>query len=353
MMNPGILGKDSVIVSDQADGNTIYNKGYFGKPLSGGGLELDHYEALYLQETGRLDILNENHEVISKEGMMKEALKNDQDTAIRYSVYRDMRARGYVLKIAAKPADFRVFPRGGGPGKTPSRYWLIAFTETDPFVIDHIDAACTRISQIKKTLLVGLLDEEGDVTYYEVMKVALTGKGDHEPHGKKVKGTVFGDKCYLGQGGKHLHEGGFYGRISGDGLHLSLVETLYLMEKDLLTVYHGNTEETMDVRGLRDYADCIQNDFVLRYNTYRDLREKGLIPKTGFKYGTAYRCYAGVPDQHHADFMIQPVTEDFTCSWYDISRAVRVAHTVKKELVFARNLGDDSVSYVMIKRETP
>ncbi len=352
-MTVGILGKDNVIIHDQAEGNTIYNKGYFGTPLSGGGLKLDNYESLYLLAAGRLEIQYQDGRSITKEEMMKEALKNDPNIAIKYPVYRNMRSRGYTLKTSSKPADFRVFPRGGGPGKTPSEYWLIARAETDSFSIAEIEAACKRILQIKKSLLVGLLDEEGDVTYYEIMWTVLSGKGKDIDEHEKIEGTVFGDKCYVREGGKELHEFGFYGRESDDELQLSMVETLYLIEKKVLIVHHGSTGEEMDKTDIKNYADSIQNDFLLRYNVYKNLRERGLIPKTGFKYGTAYRCYLGEPEDHHADFMIQPVVENYACSWYDISRAVRVAHTVRKEFMLARSLSDMSVSYIRIKRKTP
>ncbi len=352
-MTVGILSKDKIIVHNQADGNTIYNKGYFGTPLSGGGIELDYYESLYLQATDRLEIRYQDGATITKEEMMKEALRGDPNIAVKYHVYRNMRSRGYILKTSSKPADFRVFPRGGGPGKTPSRYWLIARAETDSFSIEDIEEASIRLLQIKKSLLVGLLDEEGDVTYYEIMTAVLTGDGNDIEDYEKLEGTVFGDKCYVKEGGNKLHEFGFYGRKSDDELQLSMVETLYLLEKNVLNVHQGSSGELIDEMGLKEYADSIQNDFMLRYKVYKNLRERNLIPKTGFKYGTAYRCYLGEPEEHHADYMIQPVVGDYTCSWYDISRAVRVAHTVRKEFMFARNLPDQSVSYIRIKRETP
>lgn len=352
-MTTGILVEDGIVVPDQAEGNTIYNKGCYGDPLSGGGLELDHKEALYLQSCSRLEVVDDEGNVVSKEDLMRAALKKDQDLAVKYPVFKDMRSRGYIVKDAAKPADHRVFPRGGSPGKTPSKFWLISRAETDKFSIAEIEEACDRIFQLKKTLLVGILDEEGDVTYYEIMTTSMKGEG-YDTHTGVFRGIVFGDRCFLGTDGDTLHENGFYGRLSYGELQLTLVESLYLMEKGILEVEHGNSGNNMDAEILLDYADGLQKDFVLRYGIYRDLRDKGMIPKTGFKYGTTYRCYQGVPDKNHADFMVQPVEKDFVCSWYDVSRAVRVAHTVRKELVFARaGLDDSTVSYIKIKRSTP
>ena len=53
---PGRLFEGKVLVLDEADGSRLYNRGYFGNPLPGGGVELDLVEAAYLSETGKLDI---------------------------------------------------------------------------------------------------------------------------------------------------------------------------------------------------------------------------------------------------------------------------------------------------------
>ncbi len=351
-MATGALNDDRVIVSDQADGNTLYNKGYFGKPISGGGLELELYEALHLQESNRLNIIDENRSALTRNEMMKKLVIQEPRMVVKYPVYSEMRSRGYILKDASKPADFRVFPRGGGPGKSPSQYWLVSKAETDKFSIEEFQAISHRINQIKKQLITGLLDEEGDVTYYDITTIDLKGTAKKFHLEQSIKGTVFGDKCYLDEDGIPLHEQGFFGHQYNGGLQLSLVETLFLIEEGALTVKNGKTAKTMEQDTLWKYADDIQKDFPLRYAIYKDLRNRKMIPKTGFKYGTAFRSYVGNPDEYHAEFMIQPVEPEFTCSWYDVSRAVRVAHTVRKTFVFARNTKNGPV-YLRIKRKTP
>ncbi len=351
-MVTGILEEDKVIVSDEGDGNTLYNKGYFGKPMSGGGLELELYEALHLKESNRLDIQDVDGTELSRNQLMKKLVVMDPRMVVNYPVYSEMRSRGYILKSASKPADFRVFPRGGGPGKSPSQYWLVSKAETDTFSIKEFQDISHRIYQIKKKLITGLLDEEGDVTYYDISTIDLKGTTKKFQLNSPIEGIVFGDKCYLGEEGLTLHEQGFFGHEYDGGLQLSLVETLFLMEEDVLTVMEGKNAKPMDKASLKKYADNIQKDFPLRYTIYKDLRTRKMIPKTGFKYGTAFRCYVGNPDEYHAEFMIQPVEPEFTCSWYDVSRAVRVAHTVRKTFVFARNTKEGTV-YLRIKRQTP
>src|SRR3989442_15143601 len=52
----GELLDDRVIVDDPAEGSGGYNRGFFGTPRSGGGLELNLLEAVYLVEGGRLEL---------------------------------------------------------------------------------------------------------------------------------------------------------------------------------------------------------------------------------------------------------------------------------------------------------
>ncbi len=348
----GTLIEGKVIVEDKGDGNTLYNKGYYGKPLSGGGLELELHEALYLLESNRLEVIDTQGKILSRDQLIKVLVAKEPRMVVNYPVYSEMRSRGYILKEASKPADFRVFPRGGAPGKTPSQYWLVCKAETDKFSIEEFQELADRMLEIKKTLITGLLDEEGDVTYYNITTIVLNGKTDIIPPRSRINGTVHGDKCNTDSDGISLHEDGFFGHKQDQGIQLSLVETLFMLENDILKVTNGKTNDVMDEVSLQKYADKIQKDFPLRYAVYRDLRDRGLIPKTGFKYGTAFRCYAGRPGEHHAEYMIQPVDNDFACSWYDVSRAVRVAHTVRKNFLLARNT-NEGIIYLRIKRETP
>ncbi len=348
---PGILKNNKVIVEAEDEANRLYNKGYYGIPLSGGGLELDLFEARYLMDTDRLEIIDSTDTEVPSSMLINRSLSLQPKSSLLYPVYSDMRRRGYVLKKASSPADFRVFPRGGGPGKTPSKYWLVAYTETDKFLLSSIEEICKRIMKLKKDMLVATLDEEGDVTYYKISTIDLTGSTELETFTEQYQGIIYGDRCLV-KDAQELHDRFFFGRVIFDKVELSLIETYFLQDKGILTVIDGCTEEVMDKCTLQSYSSKKQKDYEVRYRVYKDMRERGLIPKTGFKYGTAFRCYLGDPDHHHAEYLIQPVGEEFECSRYDVSRAVRVAHSVRKYFAFARS-SDDAINYTKIERKTP
>src|SRR5437870_10433232 len=128
----GELVDDRVIVDDPAEASGVYNRGFFGSPRSGGGLELNLLEAVYLVEGGRLDIRRRGRTVSARE-LFRAASASIDAFEIRYPVYRDLRSRGYVVEARGGPVDFQVYPRGGAPKKTPSKDWVRALSERSLF----------------------------------------------------------------------------------------------------------------------------------------------------------------------------------------------------------------------------
>ena len=82
-----------------------------------------------------------------------------------------------------------------------------------------------------------------------------------------------------------LHEKSKFGKIEADFLHLSLIEACYLQEKARLNIYEN------DVKCSVGYLiDLIKGyDLYGKYIVYRDLKDRGYVIKTGFKYGTEFR----------------------------------------------------------------
>ncbi|MFO7792789.1 MAG: tRNA-intron lyase [Candidatus Saliniplasma sp.] len=348
---PGELEKTKVIVKDEKEGNRLYNKGYFGKPISGGGLELNLIEAIYLLEAKRLVVKDPDGKEISKKTLLRKAMEKDKRVDVLYQVYRDMRLRGYVLKKASDPADFRVYPRGGGPSKTPTKYWVKANLETDTFDIKDIEDMYNIIDKLNKRMIIGLLDLEGDVTYYKISTLVVNGKMK-KYDGNEIESVLNGYKCIIEEPDEILHEELFYGNIMDSYIEISLLEAIYLMECGYLNLKKGSDGPPITLKELKLYSSKMDDNFNLKYDIYKHLRDNHMVPKTGFKYGTAFRCYKGDPDNHHAEFIVEPVDNDFSTSWYNISKSVRVAHSVKKTFVYARDKKQEPV-YFKIERVTP
>ena len=161
----GSLREDGTVrFDDPAEAGQVYGKGFFGTPLSGGGLTLDRYEAVYLSEMGRVDLRGPSGRRVAWPTVFRRAVRSDPGFAVRYLVYRDLRQRGYVVRASPPPVAFSVLPRGGTLHKTPSRFWVEAISERVPFDLAHLFELAERAQSAKKLLLLGLVDEESDLT---------------------------------------------------------------------------------------------------------------------------------------------------------------------------------------------
>lgn len=348
----GELLEGRVVVHDSAEGSALHNRGFFGTPLPGGGLELNLLEAVYLVEAGRLDIRRRGKPVSTRE-LFRAASAAIGAFEIRYLVYRDLRARGYVVEAREGPVEFQVYPRGGAPKKTPSKYWVRALSERAVFDLAELLQRADEAASVRKTLLLGLVDEESDLTYYSVREARPRGHLSPTPRAAPVVVHYIGDRAVVidEAQAKSLHEAGFFGKMIGRRLQLSLLETAYLLKSGIVEVRNADTDRPIRLPRLVREAKAVQPDFELRLRAYEDLTRRGVISKTGFKYGSHFRAYEGDPDLHHAKYLVHVVPKGHRGAWPEISRAVRLAHGVKKQILFGE-VGD-GVRYVKLERVRP
>jgi tRNA-intron endonuclease len=93
-------------------------------------------------------------------------------------------------------------------------------------------------------------------------------------------------------------------------------------------------------------------NFEGKFLVYCDLKKRGLIVKTGFKFGSDFRGYAGNPDDIHAEYLIHVVDKNYKVVWSEMSRAIRLAHSVNKEIVFAI-VDSEKIFYIGFGRLRP
>ncbi len=348
----GELAEDRVVVADAAEGSALYNRGFFGRPLPGGGVELNLLEAVYLVEADRLDVRRQGRAVSARE-MFRAAGAAVDSFEIRYLVYRDLRQRGYVVEARGGPVDFQVYPRGGAPKKTPSKYWVRALSERAVFDLAELLERAEEAAGVRKTLLLGLVDEESDLTYYSVREAHPRGHRPKDARKNRIVVHFLGDRAVVidEEDGKALHAAGFFGKMIGRRLQLSLLETAYLLKEGLVEVRNAETDRPIRLARLVSEARAIQPDFELRLRAYEDLTDRGVISKTGFKYGSHFRAYEGDPETHHAKYLVHVVPKGHRGAWPEISRAVRLAHGVKKQILFGE-VGP-GVRYVKLERVRP
>ena len=103
------------------------------------------------------------------ESLMKKSVKSEPHFWVKYCVYKDMRNRGYIIKTALKfGADFRVYERGVKPGDDHAKWILYAVSERQQNSWHDFSSKNRVAHSTKKKLLLGVVDDESDVTYYEV-----------------------------------------------------------------------------------------------------------------------------------------------------------------------------------------
>ena len=155
------------VSSNSVEAFTLYKKSHFGEPI-GEKIQYSLLEALFLVEKNKMEIHHLGKKISLKE-LMKKAYKADKRIHIKYPVFRDLRNRGYVVKTALKfGADFRVYEKGASPGKKHAK-WVVFTDHESKRLTWHEFSAKNRVAHsTKKNLLLAILDDEGDVSYYEV-----------------------------------------------------------------------------------------------------------------------------------------------------------------------------------------
>lgn len=147
-------------------------------------------------------------------------------------------------------------------------------------------------------------------------------------------------------------------------LELDIVEAAYLLEKEKLKVFtkgEKKKKKNLQLKDLMEIGTEKVNMFHPSFIVYRDLRDRGYLCKTAFKFGAVFRVYErgvklkrGPKAPHeHTKFVLQPVAEESAFSLPEMSRAVRLAHNIRATFVWAVVDKDNDCTYYEIKRLTP
>lgn len=158
---------------------------------------------------------------------------------------------------------------------------------------------------------------------------------------------------------EQVYEPGFYGKLYPDRLELSLVEACLLLKRGRIAVLKDGQKMTFEQ--LYQHGCSVDERFPERFRVYEDLRERGLLVRTGFKFGCDFRVYErgvklkkGPKSQgEHTKWIVFAVPEDYTCGFQELSRAVRLAHNIRAKMLWAIVDNEGDVTYYEIVRKTP
>ncbi|MCL5984497.1 MAG: tRNA-intron lyase [Candidatus Thermoplasmatota archaeon] len=345
----------SVILEDRS-ASQLHSKGYYGVFGPRGSLTLNRTETLYLVEVGRLRVRSapEGKELSFRE-MLHTAEEAESGFEIPYLVYRDLRQRGYVVKSGIPGIDYGVLPRGGTYPSTPSLYWVKAISERSPFRLPDLVALLDQAQGARRKVLLGVVDEESDLTYYLARFVQPKGRHMAASGEREIEGMLLADRVTVFDKGavELLGTTEAYGSRIGERLELSLVEAAYLVGEGKLSLVDGRTLRPLSRKTFLTRASAIEKGLENLQHTYSDLRRNGLVPKTGFKYGAHFRAYEAEPSATHAKYLVHSVPPSFASSWPELSRAIRLAHGVKKSFLLSWRDEEDSQRYLNLQRIRP
>jgi tRNA-intron endonuclease len=320
----------------------FYDARGYGR-TDGEDIELAPVEAAHLLYRGDL---------ASVDGMgFREFLTSAACPDLAFLVYKDLRDRGFYLTPAREgwvdgpeDADLIVYPRGKGPWDDEVAYRVRVVSERAPI---------TAASLGEVTLAV--VDEESAITYLDTEVPAVEGGTDYEPP-SDAAADLLDDRVLVWDPPTGLYEHGFYGQPladDGDGvetLQLSLVEAAYLVRAGALALDAGEAgvlERGREVEGER---------FDRRLAVYATLRERGLVPKTGYKFGADFRTYAeveSVEELSHSELLVRVLPPGHAFAPRDLALDVRLAGGVRKRMVFARTDASDGIDWLAVSRLTP
>ncbi len=164
------------VAKDESD--RISQQGFYGVRLDDGRLELEPVEVLHLLERKRVLVHNPNGELLASKDIVGQLLKDDPNLWVKYLVFRDLRSRGYAVRQGfGSGLGFRVYGRGDRPGSATANQLVYVMREGVPITLHNLDMVTEASQNARKELVFALVDQNGEVNYYNVAKTELRDIG--------------------------------------------------------------------------------------------------------------------------------------------------------------------------------
>jgi tRNA-intron endonuclease len=300
---------------------SLHQQGGYGR-VEAGGLRLAPEEALYLLQRQKIQVEGWDFDRLLARFMGTGQFLRS------YLVYRDLRERGYAVQPG--PHDYRVFRRGDRPGSGKTRYLVRVLSERDLVDFEAAGAEVATSSHMRKEYVLAVVDDEDELTYYGVKAAILPEMGTvAEP--VRATGELLGAAVLVRGGDADALAVQWYGtRLDEDRLLLSPAEAYHLVQEGTLTVPDG--EGILAPDQYLDRVAATDSEIREKAQVYSDLRRRGYTPRTGYKFGHHFRVYTG--DKTHSDLLVHALPASVRLPMSAISRSVRLAHSVKKKMLF-------------------
>jgi len=155
------------VTSNTAEAQNLFTTSRFGEKL-GEKILYSLSEALYLVQDKKMDIYDYRERKLTQKEILKKFSRIKKDFKTKYTVFKDLRKNGYIIKTALKfGAEFRVYEKGS---KTSGHSKWLCFPVSENKILTWQEfSAKNRVAHsTKKNLLIAVVDDENSVSYYEV-----------------------------------------------------------------------------------------------------------------------------------------------------------------------------------------
>ncbi len=168
-----------------------------------------------------------------------------------------------------------------------------------------------------------------------------------------MQGKLLGKRVLMDEVYSQLVEKG-WGEKTEEGLVLSLYEAAYLLQRGKIRVVDENGRALTPSEFI-ERAEKEERDFLVKYVVFRDIRNRGFVIKTGYKFGTDFRVYprGKKPGEAHTQFTINVIPEEKTLKITELSRMVRLARAIRTKLILAVVDSENEIVYYNVERISP
>jgi len=171
--NIGVLMGIRILILDNDLAKKLFSEGFYGKPFglhkpkpdeARAPLELSLIEALYLMEKGVIKVVDGDREININE-LRDYASKVIPRFDLLYTVYKDLRERGFVVRSGMKfGCDYAVYEFGPGIDHAP--YLVHVLSSNDEITPLEIVRAGRLSHSVRKRFILAVVDEStGQVKY--------------------------------------------------------------------------------------------------------------------------------------------------------------------------------------------
>ena len=169
-----VLSQGSVIVPSQSDADSLYQDGY-GYRKNG-----EHYlhpvEALFHVEREKIAVIDEaSNKQVKFEDLLGILSKNTPTLWTRFIVFKDLRTRGFVIKI--DETRFKVYERGADRRNKPN-YLIHIFSEGKPQKLEEFISELETAESYGYEVKAAVVDRRGELVYYTVKETGLEKEGN-------------------------------------------------------------------------------------------------------------------------------------------------------------------------------